>query len=68
MTALPGGGAGNIEIVAPGVAAAVGGVDGPLPPPPPPIATPPTATPALGGVEGLLLKLAAIAAGMRAGG
>ena len=44
---LPGGGAGNIEMVAaPGVAAAVGGADKPLPLTPPP--------PALGGVDGLL--------------
>jgi hypothetical protein len=43
-------------VAAPGVAAAVGGIDKPLPPPP-----------ALGGVEGLL-KFAAIAAGMRVGG
>lgn len=49
---LPGGGAGNIEMVAaPGVAAAVGGADKPLPLTPPP---PPPPPPALGGVNGLL--------------
>ena len=58
----PGGGAGSIEMVAaPGVAAATGGVDKPLP-----LTPPPAPPPALGGVDGLL-KFAAIA-GMRVGG
>ena len=62
---LPGGGAGNIEMVAaPGVAAAVGGADKPLPPTPPP----PPPPPALGGVDGLLKCAAIAAAGIRVGG